>query len=174
MSDDNEQEMTAFYTRYVAHLVNQDRLEEATAAQQRAVEKTGGGRERQALLRHMTGDEEALDNEVRELNFSSIPDENLKEFVEIMLKRKEIDPAIISLQRYLATPRVRDLGHEYWARFTLANLLIHKGNTEEARASLQFENAPDNRTTPMARIYFARIDQLRKRFTQNDSSRNEE
>lgn len=162
---DDGAEVAEFYGRLVDALASFGKLDEAIAAQERLVKRTGSGEVRLALLRQQrNGGEAGLSPDLGDLADAVSTPAETADLVDTLVKQKQDESAITVLRKYLAGGVAHEAGDELWARFTLGSLLAANGRPAEARQAFRTDHLKRPFDTPKARTYARRIEFAMKRL----------
>ncbi len=155
-------EMERFCGHLVDLLVEAELLQDAIVAQKTLMELTGRGQVRLMLLREQAGEKDAVSVGLAALDCTRIHEQELRRLFETLKAGRRFDMAQLALANYLQADRQREPGHELWARFRLAGLLVSDKKLAEARRIANTEHLKPPFNTVMARMYYRRLETLRR------------
>lgn len=165
LSEKDAEEVERFYRHYVGRLTAARRFDEAAAAQARATKLTGTGAASLMVLKYRKGDRAAVTEGIHALAYVTVDEKELRDLVDLLIEEKQLGVAEFALRSYLAAPRRRVSGPDLWARYTLASLLVQEAHVAEAREVAGSPWTEAELDTPMARIYYRRLKDLRTRLS---------
>jgi len=161
---DNADEAVRFYGHFVDLLVARKQTDDAIAAQKQLVALTGRGQVRLLALREASGDKTGGQSTLSSIDYATIGERELRELVDGLNQERKCGEAMAGLQAYRDAQRERSPGYELWARWSLGSMLLVSKRPDEAKQVANVGHlSPPFRTT-MARMYYHRLDRLRRRI----------
>ena len=173
LPQDDAPETERFYGHVVDLLVHAKRMDDAVATQKRLVALSGRGQVRLMSLREQAGEKDVFAAGVTAVDFTKIGEKELQELFQTLRAEKKPDVAQSALRAYLGADRDRDPRYELWARFTLGSLLA-RTKPKEAEAVVAANRLKPPFRTVKARMYFGRLERLRRWIAKSGSSKRNE